>query len=334
MTDPRSSSRLQDLIDAAFAVGTLTTIATGGALLGLGMRDGEAGRAFRLAGRGLLESIGVPSLTAPLTSVALGYLHHLIVATAWGVLLAMVVLPQRGLWRVVVAIIAAAVYTMVAVSTAACAEAPMREAIQKSTRLSMLSATMVATLGPARSRSSFRSAVQCGSADAGGGTGFTCVISVIGPFKKKPEARKLPAVSVIRSRKWELRRGDSCDNSDVDETDVHGHSSRMAEEHPDSRSTLSPLEGGIKLGSVIATLTWSFSRSTMAIDERGTLRSCDRRWCSGAHVGGQPARPCTCAHGAILSPRTNGPGKYPSGNTGNCRKSHRLRVPTLQCIIP
>ena len=116
MTDPRSSSRLQDLIDAAFAVGTLTTIATGGALLGLGLRDGEAGRAFRLAGRGLLESIGVPSLTAPLTSVALGYLHHLIVATAWGVLLAMVVLPQRGLWRVVGAIIAAAVYTILAVS--------------------------------------------------------------------------------------------------------------------------------------------------------------------------------------------------------------------------
>ena len=116
MAAPRSSLRLQDLVDAAFAVGTLTTIATGGALLGLGVRDGEAGRAFRLAGRGLLESIGVPSLTAPLTSVALGYLHHLLIATAWGVLLALVVLPQRGLWRVAGAVVAAAVYGLVSVT--------------------------------------------------------------------------------------------------------------------------------------------------------------------------------------------------------------------------
>lgn len=116
MAAPRSSPRWQDLVDAAFAVGTLTTIATGGALLGLGIRDGEAGRAFRLAGRGLLESIGVPSLTAPLTSVALGYLHHLLVATAWGVLLALLVLPQRGLWRLAAAVVAAAVYSVVSAS--------------------------------------------------------------------------------------------------------------------------------------------------------------------------------------------------------------------------
>jgi hypothetical protein len=116
MAAPRSSPRFQDLVDAAFAVGTLTTIATGGALLGLGLRDGEAGRAFRLAGRGLLESIGVPSLTAPLTSVALGYVHHLLVATAWGILLAMLVLPQRGVWRILGAIVAAAGYSIVSVA--------------------------------------------------------------------------------------------------------------------------------------------------------------------------------------------------------------------------
>lgn len=72
------------LFDAAFATGTLTTIATGGALLGLGWREGEAGRVFRLAGRALLERFGFASGTAPLSSVALGYLHHLMVATAWG----------------------------------------------------------------------------------------------------------------------------------------------------------------------------------------------------------------------------------------------------------
>lgn len=102
MAETDSPSRLERALDAALATGTLTTIATGGALLGLGWREGEAGRAFRLAGRGLLERFGVASQAAPLTSVALGYLHHLIVATAWGFLLAVLVQPFRGIWRVLV----------------------------------------------------------------------------------------------------------------------------------------------------------------------------------------------------------------------------------------
>jgi hypothetical protein len=104
--------RFERLLDAAFAAGTLTTIATGGALLGLGWREGEAGRVFRLAGRGLLERLGIMSAAAPLTSVALGYLHHLVIATAWGVLLALFVLPLRGVVRVLAAIVAAAAYTV------------------------------------------------------------------------------------------------------------------------------------------------------------------------------------------------------------------------------
>ncbi|MFO0094629.1 MAG: hypothetical protein ACK54K_10020, partial [Gemmatimonadaceae bacterium] len=68
-----SPSRFERVLDAALATGTLTTIATGGALLGLGWREGEAGRVFRLAGRGLLERFGVVSAAAPLSSVALGY---------------------------------------------------------------------------------------------------------------------------------------------------------------------------------------------------------------------------------------------------------------------
>lgn len=116
MAADRSSPRFQELLDAAFAVGTLSTIASGGALLGLGWRDGEAGRVFRLAGRGLLERMGVPSVTAPLTSVALGYLHHLVIATTWGVLLALLVLPQRGIWRVVAALIAAGVYFVLSIT--------------------------------------------------------------------------------------------------------------------------------------------------------------------------------------------------------------------------
>lgn len=103
MVTEDSPSRFERLLDAALATGTLTTIATGGALLGLGWREGEAGRVFRLAGRGLLERFGVVSSAAPLSSVALGYLHHLVIATVWGVLLACVVLPFRGIGRLVVA---------------------------------------------------------------------------------------------------------------------------------------------------------------------------------------------------------------------------------------
>jgi hypothetical protein len=103
-------SRLTVLLDAALATGTLVAIATGGALVGFGWRDGEAGRLFRLAGRALLERGGVASGAAPLTSVALGYVHHLVVATTWGALLALAVLPWRGAWRLVAALAVAAAY--------------------------------------------------------------------------------------------------------------------------------------------------------------------------------------------------------------------------------
>lgn len=116
MTSSEIRSRLVRLLDAAFATGTLTTIATGGALLGLGWREGEAGRLFRLAGRGLLERSGITSAAAPLTSVALGYVHHLVIATAWGVVLALPVLALRGPVRLVAALVAALGYVICAVS--------------------------------------------------------------------------------------------------------------------------------------------------------------------------------------------------------------------------
>jgi len=114
MAHGTTHSRFTQLLDAALAAGTLTAIATGGALLGLGWREGEAGRVFRLAGRGLLERVGVASSAAPLTSVALGYLHHLLIATAWGVLLALLVLPWRRGTRLVAALIAATAYGVLA----------------------------------------------------------------------------------------------------------------------------------------------------------------------------------------------------------------------------
>ncbi|MBU6366313.1 MAG: hypothetical protein KJT01_08890 [Gemmatimonadetes bacterium] len=97
-------------LEAALAAGTLAAIATGGALLGFGWREGEPGRMFRLAGRTLLERAGVASGALPLTAVALGYVHHLLVASAWGTLLALCVVPWRGAWRIPAAIAAAAAY--------------------------------------------------------------------------------------------------------------------------------------------------------------------------------------------------------------------------------
>ena len=114
MAHGNSHGRFTQLLDAALAAGTLTAIATGGALLGLGWREGEAGRVFRLAGRGLLERFGVASSAAPLASVALGYLHHLLIATTWGVLLALLVLPLSGARRVTAALLAAAAYGLLA----------------------------------------------------------------------------------------------------------------------------------------------------------------------------------------------------------------------------
>lgn len=107
-------ARATRLLDSALATGALVTIATGGALIGLGVRDGEASRVFRLVGRTVLERMGVASGAAPLTSVALGYVHHLVIATLWGVLIGMLVLPLRGGVRVFAAIVAALAYGMFA----------------------------------------------------------------------------------------------------------------------------------------------------------------------------------------------------------------------------
>ncbi len=108
-------SRARRLWDRAVATGSLATIATGGALIGLGMRDGDTSRVFRLAGRGLLERLGIASAAVPLTSVGVGYLHHILVATLWGIGLSLLVLPLRGITRLLAAVIAAACYAWLSV---------------------------------------------------------------------------------------------------------------------------------------------------------------------------------------------------------------------------
>jgi hypothetical protein len=52
---------------------------------------------------------------APLTSVGVGYLHHLVVATAWGVVLALLVLSRTGITRIATAVIAAALYAWLSI---------------------------------------------------------------------------------------------------------------------------------------------------------------------------------------------------------------------------
>jgi hypothetical protein len=101
-------------LDHALATGALVAITTGGALIGIGLRDGEPGRVFRLVGRTLLERMGVASASAPLTSVTLGYLHHLVIATGWGIALGFLLLSLRGHWRYAGAPVVAALYALLA----------------------------------------------------------------------------------------------------------------------------------------------------------------------------------------------------------------------------
>lgn len=103
------SSSPRSALDRAFVAGSLATISTGGALIGLGMRAGESSRIFRLAGRGILEGTGLVRSAAPLTSVGVGYLHHLLVATLWGVLLFLCLVPLKG-WKKVVGALAGALF--------------------------------------------------------------------------------------------------------------------------------------------------------------------------------------------------------------------------------
>ncbi|MEQ1691593.1 MAG: hypothetical protein ABMA00_09925 [Gemmatimonas sp.] len=109
--DTVAPSRARRLLDAAFATASLTAIGTGGALIGLGMRDDDAGRVFRLAGRGLLGRLGISSADVPLASLGIGYLHHLAIASAWGFGLSLLVVPLRGVTRIVATVTAAALYT-------------------------------------------------------------------------------------------------------------------------------------------------------------------------------------------------------------------------------
>ena len=78
-----------------------------------------ASRLTPAAKSGLLERVteygDVPPVQLRVTSVAFGYLHHLVIATAWGVLIGLLVLPLRGAVRVLAAVAAATIYAFCAI---------------------------------------------------------------------------------------------------------------------------------------------------------------------------------------------------------------------------
>lgn len=93
--------------------GLLMVVATTGALLAFGWRDGEPTKAFRNAGRMLLESPDLGVRVLPIVSTAVGFLHHLLVAVLWGVLLILVVRAFRGWTRVAVTLVVSVLFALI-----------------------------------------------------------------------------------------------------------------------------------------------------------------------------------------------------------------------------
>lgn len=94
---------------ALLASGALVTITTAGALVGLGLQTGEALRVFRHAGINVLAALGFVT-AGPLAAVTAGLLHHLVVASGWGVLLSIVALTLQGLSRLVACVLLVPLY--------------------------------------------------------------------------------------------------------------------------------------------------------------------------------------------------------------------------------
>ena len=66
--------------------GLLVVMATTGALLAFGQREGDPTRAFRNAGRMLLQSRPVTPDYLPIVATAVGMVHHILIACSGGML--------------------------------------------------------------------------------------------------------------------------------------------------------------------------------------------------------------------------------------------------------
>lgn len=74
----------------------LVATATAGVLTALGGREGDALLAFRGSGRLLLAMLQMDTSWLTLSAVALGALHHILLASLWGAALGAAVRPLRG----------------------------------------------------------------------------------------------------------------------------------------------------------------------------------------------------------------------------------------------
>ena len=83
-------------------------ITTAGVLVGLGLRGGEAMLVFRLAGSNLLGASGV-AFNA-FGALLAGTLHHLLLATAWGMLLSLLILRLQDVSRLVACVLLVPLY--------------------------------------------------------------------------------------------------------------------------------------------------------------------------------------------------------------------------------
>jgi len=82
--------------------GTIAAAATGGVVAGFGVREGSPAEPFAALGRLLLGVAATEGVGRQLAATAAGLFLHAAVATAWGVLFALVAARLRG-WRLVLA---------------------------------------------------------------------------------------------------------------------------------------------------------------------------------------------------------------------------------------
>jgi hypothetical protein len=103
-----SLNRDNSAVPALLSTAALVFIATAGALVGLGLRNGDALSAFHLTGSAVLDRLGLAANVAG--RVIAGVLQHLLLSGAWGLLLAAVTLPLRLRMRIVACVLLVPLY--------------------------------------------------------------------------------------------------------------------------------------------------------------------------------------------------------------------------------
>ena len=82
----------------------VAAMATAGALVGFGLRDGTVGRSFVVAGGAILSRLGIPVLPHQVAAVTIGVMLHFAWIVALGVCFALVARTLRGAMLVLAAL--------------------------------------------------------------------------------------------------------------------------------------------------------------------------------------------------------------------------------------